>query len=326
MAQLEPRKYSERLGVIDPGQLQDVCDEFRLGRLIDTDTPIGGLFGQNIFLSTSEGEYVFRGNPHGHVQLTKERVVAKLISERSTLPAPWPYEISENAERFGWTYAVMPRLDGVDGGRLRDVLDDDGKLDLAAAHGEALARLHETTSEFFGPYDPQVDGFIAMDDFPDWLLHRLQQWRDDCRAVNALSTDAERYIDDTIERCAPALSVPFTPVLVHHDFKPGNLNFDPATLDPTGVFDLMEAYFADGEEDIVRMLWSVGAGERDAFVEQYVVDMPFRDGASDRLELYALSDWLVIWGYGHRHGAWFENTTFMETITPIAQNARKVGS
>lgn len=326
MSPLEPRKYSERLGVIDPGQLFEVAERFDLGEVTEAEPATTGLFGQNVFLTTSKGRFVLRGHPHGHVQLTKERRVADFIDQHSSLPAPWPYVVCDDTELFGWTYAIMPMLEGTAGSTLREQADDDRRVGLAAASGEALARLHEAESDFFGPYDAQLDDFIEMDDFPDWALHRLDHWRAACRAVNALSTEAELNIDELLEKCSPALSEPFTPVLVHHDFAPGNLNFDAGTLDPTGVFDLFEAYLADGEEDIVRMLWNVGHEERAAFVDAYTAHRPLRPGAEDRLALYALSDWLVIWEYGKRVGSWFEETTFLESIQPIVRNARAIGS
>jgi aminoglycoside phosphotransferase (APT) family kinase protein len=261
------------------------------------------------------------------VQLTKERRVAAFLNERSSLPVPWPYQVCEDADIFGWTFAVMPRLPGASGAELWQSSDEDGRLEIAAAAGDALAMLHEAEADLFGPYDAQLDDFIALDDFPDWALHRLEHWRSACRAVNALATEAELYIDDLIEKHSPALREPFTPVLVHHDFKPGNLNFDPDTLEPEGVFDLMEAYIADPEEDVVRMLWSVDNDEqRKAFVDAYTADQAFRPGAADRLTLYALSDWLVVWEYGHRMASWFEDTTFMERVQPIIKNARAVVS
>ncbi len=74
-----------------------------------------------------------------------------------------------------------------------------------------------------------------------------------------------------------------------------------------GVFDLFEAYLADGEEDLVRMLWQFNRAQREAFVAAYKAHHPLRPGASDRLALYALSDWMVIWEYGKRVGQWFDD-------------------
>ena len=323
---LEPRKYSERLGVLDADQLQAACDEFGLGTITDAESPVGGLFGQNVIMTTSGGRFVLRGCPHGHVQLTKERVVAKFIHDNSSLPAPWPYQVSEDTQIFGWTFAVMPCLPGEAGTSLWDASDDAGQHAIAIATGEALARMHEASASFFGPYDAQVDGFIEMDDFPDWLLYRLEFEREQCRSVQALSTESELYIDRLIEECAEALEVPFTPALVHHDFKYGNLAFERrgSGFEASGVFDLMEAYLADGEEDIVRMLWSVDGPKRQAFFDAYTSERPLRDGAAERLALYALADWMVIFGYGRRHGTWFGDTTFMESVTPVIRNARAI--
>jgi hygromycin-B 7''-O-kinase len=172
---LEPRTYSGRLGIVDGDQLHAVADEFGLGCVTDAEPAPGGLFGQIVFITTTDGEYVMRGNPHGHVQLTRERLVVQLIHERSSLAAPWPHHVSENTELFGWTYAVMPKLPGTSGSELWDTGDDEQGIALATASGEALGQLHETTSPFFGPYDAQLDDFIEMDDFPDWALHRLDR-------------------------------------------------------------------------------------------------------------------------------------------------------
>jgi fructosamine-3-kinase len=94
----------------------------------------------------------------------------------------------------------------------------------------------------------------------------------------------------------------------------------------SGVFDLFEAYLADGEEDLVRMLWQFNSAQRKAFADAYVAHHPLRAGASERMAIYALSDWLCIWEYGKRVGHWFEDTTFMERAQPIVSKARAVGS
>lgn len=322
-------RYSERLGLIEPEQLQEAAASFGIGEVLDASAPVEGLFGQNIFLETTEGSYVLRGHPHGHVQLTKERCVAAFLDERSSLPVPWPYEICDDTSLFGWTYALMPRLPGTSGGTMWAAASPDERVELAAASGEALAMLQEATSPTFGPYDAQLDAFIPMDDFGEWWRHRFEHWRGLCRAVHALSTEAERYIDDLLERHCGALDVPFTPVLVHHDFKPGNLNFEPDgdTFVATGVFDLMEAYLADPEEDISRMLWSVQTyDERHAFIDAYLEGGEWRPGYEDRAVLYALADWIVIWEYGKRNGLWFGEQTFMESFAAIAKNVQEVTS
>lgn len=317
---LVPQKYSERLGVIEPDQLRQAAHEWDLGEVVDAYSPTASPLGQNIVLETTNGRYVLRGNPRGHVQLTKERRVAAFVHERSSLAVPWPYEICEDATVFGWTYAILPWLPGAPGAELWPMLDDGGRVALAASAGEALARLHEAESDFFGPYDAQLDGFIEMDDFADWFLYRLEHWRNACRAVQALSTDGEHLIDDVVDRCADALDEPFTPVLVHHDFTLDNLNFNPGA-----VFDLSEAYLSDGEEDLVRMLRSVESDEqRTAFVGAYTRSRPLRPGAAERLTLYALADWLVAWHDRRRAGIALDDASFVDAVRPILETAGRV--
>jgi aminoglycoside phosphotransferase (APT) family kinase protein len=326
---LESRTYSERLGVIDPDQLQAVADEFGLGRVTAAEPAHAGLFGQILFLTTTVGEYAMRGNPHGHAQLIKERLVARLIHEQSSLAAPWPYNVCEDTDLFGWTYAVMPRLPGTTGSELWKAGDAEQRTALAAACGEALARLHETTSPFFGPYDAQLDAFTELTDFPDWVLRRLDHARTGCRSANALSVEAEQFIDSLIDECAGALAEPFTPVLVHHDFQPGNLTLQRSRsgFAATGVFDLFESYFADGEEDLVRMLRNQTDKQRQAFVDAYTASRPLRPGAAQRLALYALADSLIVWEYGQRNGAWFDDdVTFADTVQPIITAVKAIGS
>lgn len=86
------REYSKRLGVISDEQLQAALDRVGLGRLLSAEPATGGLFGQNIMLTTSEGEFVFRGAPHWDAegnddwQFQKERLFSELVHERGTGP------------------------------------------------------------------------------------------------------------------------------------------------------------------------------------------------------------------------------------------------
>lgn len=326
----ERREYSQRLGVIAAAQLNAVARQFGIGAIVDAWTPSGGLFVQIVMLETTTGRYVFRGNPHGYAHLTKERCVAGLIHDRATLPAPCPYQIGEDVTLFGWPYAVMPMLPGTCGRDLWADADTNGHIELAASAGRALAMLHEVTMPALAVYQEQVDDFVPVrSDFTTWWLERLNETRTQCRTAGALSPEAERFIDEVIERDLPALNESFVPVLVHHDFKPGNLNFTRTgeSFEASGVFDLFEAYIGDPEEDLVRMLWEVETDEqRRAFIDGYTDKRQLRDGAADRLELYALADWLVIWGYGKVNGVWFNDVTFAESFRPILARARTAAS
>jgi hypothetical protein len=78
---------------------------------------------------------------------------------------------------------------------------------------------------------------------------------------------------------------------------------------------------------MVRMLRDVRTDEhRRAFVDAYTAHRPLRPGASERLALYALADFLVIWEYGKRNSVWFEDIEFLDSVRPIIANAQTIGT
>src|SRR4029079_17159977 len=86
-------EYSKRLGVLTGAQLQAALDRFDLGQLKSARSAPGGLFGQNILISTSKGDYVLRGHPHYDGQFEKEAYFSRLVAERTPATAPWPFQI-----------------------------------------------------------------------------------------------------------------------------------------------------------------------------------------------------------------------------------------
>lgn len=62
------RMYSQRLGMISETQFQAA-----LGRFIQAEPIPFGNFGQNVFVSSTTGEYVLRGQPHFWWQFPTEQ-------------------------------------------------------------------------------------------------------------------------------------------------------------------------------------------------------------------------------------------------------------
>ena len=62
---MPPRIYetSKRLGPISHDQLSRALTRFELGDLLTVKPVPLGLFGQNLFVTSSAGEFVFRGAP-----------------------------------------------------------------------------------------------------------------------------------------------------------------------------------------------------------------------------------------------------------------------
>jgi len=327
-ATLPRRTYSERLGELSGEQLQAALDRFDLGTLIDAAPARGGLFGQNVLLSSSRGEFVLRGCPHADWQLPKEQRVARMIHERTSLGAPWPYQIEESREIFGWSFALMPRIAGES-----DPPDtgESGRL-YAAALGAGLARLHELQAPEPAYIDP---GSLELIPYPAPHAQRvLQQARERiqaCRDSPDMSEADVAWVEAILQTHQSALEEPFQACWVHHDWKAANVLAE-RTADGwhvNGVVDLMEGYFGDPEEDLVRCVARLALGDKERiqrFTGAYRARRPLRPGFAERYRIYAVIDALVIWDYGKRNLLWIPEGVglrafaqhFVEEIRPFA--------
>jgi hypothetical protein len=321
------REYSLRLGVISAKQFQAALDRFDLGKLLDAQPATAGLFGQNVFLSTTKGEYVLRGCPHYSWQFPKERYFAKQIDEHTSVAAPWPYEIDPSSELFGWSYAIMPRLPGLllDIPETQSQLSDQDRLGLARALGETLGLLQEHTWEYPGEYDLDADTVVPLAvSYPEWVLAHVRHDLEHCGEYNDATTGADiAWANQIITETRDALNVPFRPTLVHHDYWEHNVTADRVGLEwrVTGLFDLMGMYVGDGEVDVVRSVAEYTKRRSPevafAFVRAYRNRQHLRPGFAERFQLYMLADRLVIWEYGQRNGVWFDKgLTFREYAEP----------
>ena len=106
-------KYSDRLGTLSHIQFQAALDRFDLGAFVRAEPISAGNFGQNVFLTSTKGEYVLRGAPFYPAQFPKERFFTQQIHEHTRAPVPWPYRLDPSDAIFGWSYVIMPRMPGL---------------------------------------------------------------------------------------------------------------------------------------------------------------------------------------------------------------------
>lgn len=326
------REYSQRLGQLTGEQLQAALDRFSLGTLLDAEPATRGLFGQNVFLTSTLGRFVLRGCPHTDSQLPKERFVARLIHERTSVPAPWPYLVEESPAIFGWSFAIMPRLPGQSGGSFSS---DEGQA-IATGLGEGLARLHALRWEEPGYYDVAVD---SIRPYPvphgERIVAQVSDWLERCRsASDATHEEDAEWVEAVVASGRSRLDEPFPPVWVHHDFRLDNVLMEPESggWRMCGIVDLNEGYFGDAEEDLVRTIadfsrqWvrSVqefsrrGPENARRFVDAYRARQPLRAGFAERYRIYQLLDCLVIWEYGQHNRVWFpEGLRFRSFAEPF---------
>src|SRR4051812_16361344 len=76
------RAYSQRLGLLTPRQFQAALMRFGLGDFIDATPVPQGLFGQNVFVTSTQGAYVLRGAPHYPCNSQKSATVPPCSTSR----------------------------------------------------------------------------------------------------------------------------------------------------------------------------------------------------------------------------------------------------
>lgn len=307
-------EYSRRLGRIAPAQFQAALDRFGLGRFLRAEPVRFGLFGQNVFVASDESEWVLRGVPHYPWQLPAERFFARLLRERTATRVPWPYLLDPGTDIFGWSYALMPRMPGL---QLADpaVAASLGRTErpgVARALGENLAAMQALTWPHSGRYDLESDSVGPADrpygaEVADAAMHLVET----ARGANDRTTAADvAWVRGILDGATGALAEPCEPRLVHGDYSEANTTVerDPAGgWRVSGVFDLMDCRFGDGEADVCRQIGlyihrvrDIGLAE--AFLRAYTEARPPRPAFQERLRAYFLYDRLIIWCYWQQHG------------------------
>ena len=342
--------YSQRLGHIQAQSFQAALNRFGLGDFIAAEAIPHGIFGQNVYLTSTTGEYVFRGNPLSAEQFETERFMAEQLHLKTVVPVAWPYLLDSSDELFGWPYIIMPRLNGLPlaSPDVRATLSERERIEIAAAMGVTLAQLHQFQQPEPGLYDAETGTVrpLRATYVPPWLITRAY-WDDETdlhlssaeiyrrwiysrigfflhRALDASDPTTGRitspedvaWIDQVFEDSSAALLEPFQPCFVMNDFKEGNTLAARTNgqWQITGVVDLMEAYFGDGEADLSRILAEYKIGKAGADERAYVfLDAYFRTGGErtvrprfmQRFALYMIMDHLLGWSFG-RKLAWFD--------------------
>lgn len=143
---------SQKLGTIHPTQLQAMLNKFSLGTLLSSRKTEQGAMGQTMLVSSTNGDFILKGNPLYPGQLKEEKFFIENIEKRTDTPVPIPYIIDESEEIFGWSYALMPCLTGehIDSELLKNTLTNENKLQIAESIVSTLSALHKWKVADFG--------------------------------------------------------------------------------------------------------------------------------------------------------------------------------
>ena len=131
---------------------------------------------------------------------------------------------------------------------------------------------------------------------------------EDIAWVEEYITAAEDELNDDFEQC-----------LVMEDYKEGNLvvTQENGRWQFSGLFDLMEAYFGDGEADLSRPIaeyFNESPELSRAFFDGYCSQKALRPGFAKRFPVYMLLDRALLWEFFQRNNMrwWDEGWTFRD--------------
>jgi aminoglycoside phosphotransferase (APT) family kinase protein len=329
----DSRIYSERLGAISNAQFQAAASRLGLGQFVKAAPAATGLFGQNVFVTTTTGEFVLRGAPHwvkamhetawrqeDRWQFTKEKFFAAQLHERTNAPVPWPMLHDESSDIFGWPYLVMPRMPGAcyDERSIMKALPAEHRRSIAVALAATLADAQRLTSSFAGDFgitsialEPYASGATQhVIDETDMLVKMATQ--------HGTMTDADRAWIDAAAEQALAIAGSRPNTFVHGDYKLNNLTVMQGGdgWRVSGLFDLHEARFGDGALDIVRQCCGYLDTEPElaaVFIDSYVARVAADPRIKALLPLYIINDRMKFWEFFTRpdaRAAWSIGKTF----------------
>ena len=328
--------YSQRLGAISDEQLDTAAQRLNIGRFVAAAPIHKGLFGQNLFLTTTEGAFVLRGAPHwvngvqnDQWQFTKETFFARLLHEHTDVPVPWPPRLDPASDIFGWPYLIVPRLAGIslDEHAVRKTFTPGDQRALAQALGRGLARMQVLHWPMAG--DVGMDGHFQA--YPDGYVHHLsvelQEMQDWTKGHGALTPQDEHLIGNAIDQAARQTDAEVETTYVHADYKLDNLMVTDhsGSWEVCGVFDLHTSCFGDAAYDLCRTACAYLDRDVDlarAFVDAWCDTSGTRDINRPRLRLYLLNERMKLWSYftqpAHR-AEWTRATTFSGFVSRYAQ-------
>jgi hypothetical protein len=220
----------------------------------------------------------------------------------------------------------MPGLQMADQGIACRLTPSD-RLGMARAMAENLALMQELTWPFAGRFDLASGTVTACPMcWADWVVTDVHRWLDLARQHSDRTTDADiQWVDELLQTARAALAAPVQPSFVMHDYRELNATFEHAASGwrVRGIFDLMEAFFGDGEIDLSRQTVQYVQEDpalAEAFVRRYLELRSRRPGFGERFLVYLLWDRLVVWEYFQHAGRetpWQSGLTLRAWLEPI---------
>ncbi|RDW21271.1 phosphotransferase family protein [Oceanobacillus chungangensis] len=296
---------SNKLGTIKNDQLQSMLDKHHLGKLISSNKTAFGAMGQTMFVSSTEGNFVLKGNPLYTGQLVEEKYFIENINKRTKVEVPIPYIIDDSEEIFGWSYSIMPLLQGehINSEHLKTNLRFEDKIKIAESIAKTLSSFHSWRVEDFGELNPEtfeIDRF--KDSYYQWLFKRIMYWLEDAKKYSEITAEDIRWAETLLDESKEDFTNFFSPTFIMGDFKPGNflVHSEDDSWQISGVFDFTNAYFADPVTDLIKMItYYLDNNEREIskhLLDVYCSNLKETESIKKRIKVHMLHQRVLDWG------------------------------
>ena len=303
-------EYSKRLGQITSEQFQAALTRLRLGDFVKAKPIPFGLFGQNVFLTSTSGEFVFRGVPHYPWQFATEQFFVNALHAHTRAPVPYPYLLEASDDIFGWDFVIMPRMPGrqLQDKVLASQLTANDRLEIARALTRMLVEVQTLTWECAGKYDVETSSVKPFEiHYRDWIVNGIREKVAAAQSYNDHTrlSDVE-WIESVIAKAMPVLHLAYEPCAILGDYGEHNavVMQTEGKWHVSGIFDLMTAHFGDGQADLslqVTVYLKENEPLADAFVGEYLRLKPMRPDFVEHQQLYMFDLKLSFWQYWQRH-------------------------
>ncbi len=296
--------------MISDEQFQAALQRLELGDFVRAEPVSFGLFGQNVFVTSTKGEFVLRGLPHYPWQFPTEVFFVELLHQRTQLPVPYPYLLEPSTDIFGWSFVLMPRLNGL---QMQDPvilshLSPADRLEVPRALARALLEIQTITWDCAGAFDPDTGQVKPFE--PPYSKHILQKIRGNmaaCRTYNDHTTDSDlAWIESILSAALPFLDLPHKNTVVHADYGEHNslLSRTASGWEVSAVFDWMTAHMGEGQSDLSSPVMAYMREDEalaDAFVHEYLREKGISPGFAALQQFYMLDLSLNTWRHWQRN-------------------------
>jgi hygromycin-B 7''-O-kinase len=313
-------------------QLQMMLDRFNLGRLISAETTSKGIGKQTMFVRSSSGKYVLKGNPLFNGQFIEEKFFVDNLLRRTKLPVPNQYLIDESEDIFGWKYSLMSRLPGrhISEQEFAAGLSGEDNKQIAALLARSLSELHSWKVNQYGEFDPNTQNIRPFEwSYKTWLYNRIRFWLEDAKKYSVITLEDTEWVENVLAASEEVFDNLCSPTFVMGDFKPDNLLVQHKTngWHLSGIFDFTTGYFADGIADLPKMIaMHLDNGEEELakqFINVYFNLFESKETFLERFRVHMLHQRVLDWGcaYAIKKVTWDKELSFSKWAERFIESA-----